>query len=153
MNATTTVGARERRQQQSTNPLTVGLFAIVILAICGGAAYLFSTGAATEVEDVEASVEAFLNAATAGDYPGAYTYLSQERQTSIDADRFGAALKSDPEYAGITALSRLDFNKTPTGLYQYEGRLTYNDGSEGTLNATLVSQDGAWKIDGIEIKR
>lgn len=81
----------------------------------------------------------------------AYGLMSQKVQEAQSQEEFSKALlELGAQYSEFKALAQTGFQAEvksgqPT-TYNYSGIITYTDGDEGDIEATLVKENGEWKI-------
>lgn len=81
----------------------------------------------------------------------AYGLMSETVREAQSQEEFSNALLAlEAPYSGFKSISQTGFqveakSGQPT-TYNYSGIITYTDGDEGDIEATLVKENGEWKI-------
>jgi hypothetical protein len=109
-----------------------------------------------DAPEIEKTVTEFLVNVSTSNLEAAYKLTSEDFKKSTPREDFATMLTQfEAQYSGFQDQSqtgfyvRADAGK-PT-FYDYTGTVTYTDGDSGEVTATLLKENGEWKILGIEI--
>jgi len=143
----------EPKPQSKAKKVLLVLGVLLLLGIVVGG-YAFYQG----VKDgpmVSQEVTTFLQYAAANDVTSAYSMTSSEFKKEVSKEKMSQLFTLKSNFADFKEQSQTGFTVSknvgqPT-LYKYSGKIIYTDGGEGTVEATMVKEDGVWKILGIYV--
>ena len=109
-----------------------------------------------DAPEVKQKVTIFLQDVSNNDLDGAYSLTSSEFQKATPREDFTKTMNLfKAQYSGFKEQNQTGFiieaNTLKPNLYQYSGEITYDDGDKGRLNATLIKENGDYKIHYINI--
>jgi hypothetical protein len=143
--------------QKKKNIWKIILLTIVGLAVVGFAivGFLIFQGV-KEAPEIEKKITEFLVNVSTSDLDAAYELTSEGFRKSTSKEDFATMLTQfEAQYSGFQEQQQTGFYVRadagqPT-FYDYTGTVTYTDGDSGEVTATLLKENGEWKILGIEV--
>ncbi|OGH10354.1 MAG: hypothetical protein A2857_05590 [Candidatus Levybacteria bacterium RIFCSPHIGHO2_01_FULL_36_15] len=133
----------------------LAIFAVLILLGVALFGYLIFQGI-KDAPQVQQKVTSFLSDVSNNDLETAYNLTSAQFKESTSKEDFTKARTLfKAQYAGFKEQKQTGFsveaNAGQPTLYKYSGAITYTDGDQGELSATLVKENGEYKILGIKV--
>lgn len=133
----------------------LAIVGVLILLLMGLFGYLIFQGV-KDSPQVQQKVTSFLNDVSNNDLDTAYNLTSTQFKESTSKEDFTKAMTLfKAQYTGFKEQKQTGFsveaNAGQPTLYKYSGAITYTDGDQGELAATLVKENGEWKILGIKV--
>ena len=142
---------------KSKSKLKIVLIVIGVLVLLG----VFSIGllvfkGVRDAPQVQQKVTFFLQNVSNNELETAYDLTSDEFKQSVTKEDFEKSMSLfKAQYSGFQKQEQVGFNVEATSgnptLYQYSGVITYSNGDQGELEATLVKEEGEYKIQFIHV--
>ncbi len=138
----------------TTKKILIVIGVIALLAVIGFGLLLFK--GFNDGAKVQGVLTNFLTLVSAGNLTSAYALTAKDFQQSIPEASFAQMIqKNNAQYSGFQKLTQTGFNVAAnTGQpirYQYAGSITYNNGDIGKLTATLLNENGGYKIEKVNV--
>lgn len=132
--------------------LIVGIIILLGFGVLG----IFFFQGFKDAPEVKEKVTTFLQDVSSNNLEGAYSLTSSEFQKHTSREDFIKAMTFfKAQYSGFKEQNqtgfRIEANTLKPNLYRYTGEITYDDGDKGDLNATLIKENGEYKIQYINI--
>lgn len=143
---------KDPRAKRRDTAIIVG----ILLFVMGiGFASTFNTGY-TNLPKVEKTLSTFMSDMSTNDVDGAYSLFSSSFQQANPKEKLIESLPhARQDLTDFSSLEEKGFKVRSTtdgvNVYEYSGLVHYTDGTTGRLEATLIQESNAWRIQAISV--